>query len=185
MKFVFSCQKAWFFYKRTTYTYSWTNQSTNNLIILGCCTSLMAQNIQQIVVHLRHEVFEKNIKYSVYMCHKWKNYYICSWHCIWFWEPNPSISVDIFPFKLKRKQFRVRLSFAMTINKAQGQTILNLGVYLSVLVFSHGQLYVALSKGILRWRSLHIKRGVSRGFTWWLRHVNSYFILFNLTFIIT
>ena len=34
------------------------------------------------------------------------------------------------PFKLKRKQFPIRLSFAMTINKAQGQTIPNVGIYL-------------------------------------------------------
>ncbi|XP_023769623.2 uncharacterized protein LOC111918198 [Lactuca sativa] len=30
-----------------------------------------------------------------------------------------------FPFKLKRKQFPIQLSFSMTINKAQGQTIPN------------------------------------------------------------
>jgi ATP-dependent DNA helicase PIF1 len=36
----------------------------------------------------------------------------------------------------------------MTINKAQGQTIPNVGIYLLEPVFSHGQLYVALSTGV-------------------------------------
>jgi len=54
------------------------------------------------------------------------------------------------PFKFKRKQFPIRLSFAMTINKAQGQTIPNVGIYLPEPVFSHGQLYVSLSRGVSR-----------------------------------
>ncbi|GMF46073.1 unnamed protein product [Phytophthora fragariaefolia] len=49
-----------------------------------------------------------------------------------------------FPFRLRRKQFPVVPAFAMTINKAQGQTIQNLGLYLATPCFSHGQLYVAL-----------------------------------------
>ena len=37
-------------------------------------------------------------------------------------------------------QFPIRLCFAMTINKAQGQTLDFVGVYLKEPVFSHGQL---------------------------------------------
>lgn len=46
----------------------------------------------------------------------------------------------------RRVQFPVRLAFAMSINKAQGQTIRFCGVNLEEQCFSHGQLYVALSR---------------------------------------
>lgn len=50
------------------------------------------------------------------------------------------------PFDLKRRQFPIRLAFAMTINKAQGQTMKYVGLHLIDPVFCHGQLYVALSR---------------------------------------
>jgi len=52
------------------------------------------------------------------------------------------------PYVLSRKQFPVRLSFTITINKSQGQTIPGVGINLPRHVFSHGQLYVALWRGV-------------------------------------
>ena len=40
----------------------------------------------------------------------------------------------------------MRLAFALTINKSQGQTFHRCGVMLSGDVFTHGQLYVAVSR---------------------------------------
>ena len=49
------------------------------------------------------------------------------------------------PFALRRYQFPVRLAWAMTINKGQGQTFgERIGIYLNKPVFAHGQLYCAL-----------------------------------------
>ena len=51
-----------------------------------------------------------------------------------------------YPFTLRRRQFPVRLCFAMTINKAEGQSLRSVGIHLISPVFCHGQLYVALSR---------------------------------------
>jgi len=55
-------------------------------------------------------------------------------------------SENLFPFHMQRRQFPVRIAFAMTSNKAQGQTLSRLGIYLEKDFFSHGQLYVAMSR---------------------------------------
>ncbi len=51
-----------------------------------------------------------------------------------------------WPFVLRRRQFSIRVAFAITINKSQGQTFNNVRVYLSSLVYSHGHLYVVISR---------------------------------------
>ena len=52
----------------------------------------------------------------------------------------------MYTFNWSRRQFPVRMAFATTINKSQGQTLLRVGVWLRSHPFSHGQLYVASSR---------------------------------------
>jgi hypothetical protein len=54
--------------------------------------------------------------------------------------------VDHYPFKMRRLQYPVRPGYAMTGNKAQGQTLDRLGIYLPQPFFAHGQLYVSFSR---------------------------------------
>ncbi|CAH0401403.1 unnamed protein product [Chilo suppressalis] len=50
----------------------------------------------------------------------------------------PMIPTDT-PFQFKRLQFPIRLAFAITINKAQGQSLELYGLDLDADCFSHGQ----------------------------------------------
>jgi ATP-dependent DNA helicase PIF1 len=50
------------------------------------------------------------------------------------------------PFEFKHLQFPLRLAFAMTINKEQGQSLQVCGLNLENPCFSHEQLYVACSR---------------------------------------
>jgi len=51
-----------------------------------------------------------------------------------------SPSQSPWPFKLVRRQFPIIVSFAMTINRSEGQSVDHVGLYFPKDVFSHGQL---------------------------------------------
>ncbi|XP_065637598.1 uncharacterized protein LOC112016756 [Quercus suber] len=51
-----------------------------------------------------------------------------------------------WPFVLKRRQFPISICFVMTINKSQRQSLKHVGLFLPKPVFSHGQLYVVVSR---------------------------------------
>ena len=55
-------------------------------------------------------------------------------------------SNSVLPFEFRRLLFPIALCFAMTINKSQGQTFKGVGLDLTDESFTHGMLYVALSR---------------------------------------
>lgn len=75
---------------------------------------------------------------------------------------------NIYPFTFSRRQFPIKLAFAMTINKSQGQTFDKIGLDLRKDVFNHGQLYVAFSR-IRSWQSLRVYLGIYRVSQNWRR----------------
>ena len=60
--------------------------------------------------------------------------------------PCIAITPSDLPFQFRRLQFHIYLSFAMSINKAQGQSLKVVGLNLQSPCFSHGQLYVGCSR---------------------------------------
>ncbi|XP_071687956.1 uncharacterized protein [Rutidosis leptorrhynchoides] len=50
------------------------------------------------------------------------------------------------PFLLKRQQFLLKVLYAMTSNKSQGQSLNKIGFYLRKTISPHGQLYVVLAR---------------------------------------
>lgn len=58
-------------------------------------------------------------------------------------EPSEEDNLSV---KFSRKQFPIKLCFAMSVHKCQGVTLRRAGLCLNQQVFSHGQFYVALSR---------------------------------------
>ncbi len=59
---------------------------------------------------------------------------------------NLNPSENTLPFQFNRKQFPIKIAYALSINRSQGQTLNRVGIYLPDSVFTHGQLYVAMSR---------------------------------------
>ena len=86
----------------------------------------------------------------------------------------PLMPVDM-PFEFKRLQFPVRLSFAITINKSQGQSLGVVGLYLESPCFSHGQLYVGSSRvGSAQNLYIFVNNGKNRNIVYPLHCINPY-----------
>ncbi|XP_026682517.1 substance-K receptor-like [Diaphorina citri] len=86
----------------------------------------------------------------------WQIYALSYFACHWMANANSCVNPLVYCFmsdnfrtnqiNFKRVQFPIKLCFAMTINKAQGQTLNVAGIDLREDCFSNGQLYVACSR---------------------------------------
>ncbi|KAF8091390.1 hypothetical protein N665_0446s0010 [Sinapis alba] len=65
---------------------------------------------------------------------------------VWLHRLLLSPTYSKLPFKMRRRQFPLKVFFAMTINKSQDQTLAKVGLFLPRPVFSYGQLYDAVSR---------------------------------------
>lgn len=74
-------------------------------------------------------------------------------------------------FSLERRQFPIRVCYAMTINKSQGQSLNVVGLYLRNPVFSHGQLYVALSRVTSRTGLKIVIENDKKNYTRWTKNI--------------
>uniref|UniRef100_A0A0L8IDQ2 ATP-dependent DNA helicase n=1 Tax=Octopus bimaculoides TaxID=37653 RepID=A0A0L8IDQ2_OCTBM len=75
--------------------------------------------------------------------------------------------IPLFPsnirFQCKRLQLLLKLSFAMSINKAQGQPLDVVGLNLAEPVFSHGQPYAGFSRvGNLNHSFIYVPQGKTK-----------------------
>jgi len=96
----------------------------------GACngTRLIIENLTQWVIEAK--IMHGQHKGEVFFIPRWRLH----------------SSGDAYGFQMIRHQFPVRLAYAMTINKSQGQTLRTVGLYLEEPIFGHGMLYVALSR---------------------------------------
>ncbi len=106
------------------------------IILLRNMTSSLANGTRLIVIQLMQHVIEAKVATGPA---KGQRVFI----------PRLSITpsdTERMPFTPRRHQFLLRPVFAMTINKAQGHTLKMVGIFLPKPVFTHGQLYVAMSR---------------------------------------